>query len=297
MQYSIAELSQLSGISAHNIRIWERRYNALQPSRTTGNIRFYNDDQLKKLLNIAGLYHAGHKISKACAMGKEQTASFLQQKINSTIAQENSNEYYISQIISNGLEYNEYEVNRLITDSFTQNGVLETYKLVLYPLLVRIGLMWCSETICPSQEHFISAIIRQKLLTAIDNCITNKQQQSTWLLFLPEDEDHDIGLLLSSYLLRSSGHSVIYLGAKVPFFALSSTIADINPANILFFMTRVRPASDARNYIDQLIESFPKQQIFLSGNPQVLAGLDFSKKVNWLRDIHDFETIIKPHSL
>lgn len=296
MQYSIAELSQLSGISAHNIRIWERRYNALQPSRTTGNIRFYNDDQLKKLLNITGLYRAGHKISKACAMDKEQTASFLQQKINSTIAKENSNEYYISQIISNGIEYNEYEVNRLITNSFIQNGILETYKLVLYPLLVRIGLMWCSETLCPSQEHFISAIIRQKLLTAIDSFIINKKHQSTWLLFLPEDEDHDIGLLLSSYLLRSLGHRVIYLGAKVPFFSLANTIADINPANIFFFMTRVRPVTDAHNYIGQLIENFPEQQIYLSGNPQVLAGLDFPNKVNWLRDIHDFETIIKPHS-
>src|SRR5689334_707490 len=103
MQYSISDLEQLSGISVHNIRIWERRYNALQPSRTAGNTRYYDDEQLKRLLNIAGLYFAGHKISKACAMSKEEMDSFLQQEISDTASHENQYEYFISQIINHGM--------------------------------------------------------------------------------------------------------------------------------------------------------------------------------------------------
>jgi len=197
MQYSISELEQLSGVSSHNIRIWERRYNALQPSRTSGNKRFYDDEQLKRLLNITGLYYSGHKISAACAMGQQDVDAMLQKEFDATVAVENRYEYYISQIIGNGLVYNEQQVNQLIVKSFEQNGILETYKYVLYPLLVRLGLMWRKESLCPSQEHFLSSIIRQKLYAAIDACEIEERSNNSWLLFLPEDEDHDIGLLLA----------------------------------------------------------------------------------------------------
>ncbi|MGZ3751993.1 MAG: MerR family transcriptional regulator [Mucilaginibacter sp.] len=296
MQYSISDLEQLSGVSVHNIRIWERRYNALQPSRTTGNTRFYNDDQLKKLLNIAGLYYSGHKISKACAMGEEETAAYLQQEIDLTIAQESRYEYYITQIINNSLQYDEPQVNQLIAKCFGQNGILKTYKFVLYPLLVRLGLMWRKESLCPSQEHFLSSIIRQKLFAAIDGCGASERSSNSWLLFLPEDEDHDIGLLLANYLLRSSGNKVIYLGPKVPLFALGNTITATNPANLLLFMTRVRPLNDAQDYIDQLAAGFPEQLIYISGNPRLLSELKFPERVKWVQGIHDFENILNPQS-
>lgn len=294
MSYSISDLEQLSGISVHNIRIWERRYNALQPSRTTGNTRLYDDDQLKRLLNIAGLYHAGFKISKACAMSKEETEGFLQQEIDSGISPENRFEYFITRIISNGIEYNELEVNQLITQSFQQNGVLETYKFVLYPLLVRLGLMWQRESLCPSQEHFLSSIFRQKLFSAIDSIGPAEASLNSWLLFLPEDEDHDIGLLLANYMLKSARNKVIYLGPKVPLFALKNAISATKPKHLLFFMTRIRPLNDARIYVEQLANSFPNQQIFISGNPRVLAELKLPSSVKCLHKLQDFEALIKP---
>jgi len=293
MQYSISDLEQLSGVSVHNIRIWERRYNALQPSRTAGNTRFYDDEQLKKLLNISSLYYSGHKISKVCAMSKEETASLLQQEIDNTIVQEDHYEYYISQIINSGFTYDEFRVNKLITNSFNQNGVLETYKYVLYPLLVRMGLMWRKESLCSSQEHFISAIIRQKLFAAIDQISTNKTVLSNWILFLPEDEDHDIGLLLASYILRFSGCRVIYLGAKVPLSSLTNAINIVKTANLLFFMTRSRPINNAQVYIDKLYVSFPGQRIYLSGNKNILGALALPEEVKWLKGIHDLENVLK----
>lgn len=292
MTYSISDLEQLSGISVHNIRIWERRYNAFQPSRTAGNTRFYEDDQLKRLLNIAALYYAGYKISKACAMSKEETEDFLQRKIDENVSSENRFEYFITQIISRGLEYNEYAVNALISQSFQKNGVLETYKFVLYPLLVRLGLMWQRESLCPSQEHFLSAIFRQKMFAAIDGIPSGATSANSWLLFLPEDENHELGLLLANYMLRSTGYKVIYLGPKVPLFDLTNTISAVRPKNLLFFMTRVRPIVDAQSYVEQLANSFPEQQIYVSGNPRVLSGLQLPSKVKWIRELNDFEKII-----
>jgi DNA-binding transcriptional MerR regulator len=174
MNYSISDLEQLSGISVHNIRIWERRYGALTPSRTSGNIRYYDDDQLKKLLTITGLYHAGYKISKACNLSREAMQTLVKEEIKDTIPPEQRHAYFISQIINGALAFDEFAVNELIAKSFLQNGVLETYKFVIYPTLVRVGLMWLGESFCPSQEHFLSAIIRQKLFAAIDRSITGQ---------------------------------------------------------------------------------------------------------------------------
>lgn len=292
MSYSISELEQLSGISVHNIRIWERRYQALQPSRTSGNTRFYDDDQLRRLLNIAGLYYAGHKISKACTMNSEDMERALQAEIELTISTENQFEYYISQIIRNGILYKEYEVKNLIERCFDKHGVLNTYKYVIYPLLVRIGLMWRQNSLCPSQEHFLSSMFRQKLFAAIDGCTEPLENAEKWLLFLPEDEDHDIGLLLASYLLRVAGKKVVYLGPKVPRTALKNTADATNPTNFLFFMTRVRPVDDARDYLIQLMNDFPSKRIFVSGNQRLLGEVGL-KYIHWLKDISDFEYLLK----
>ncbi|MBS1521916.1 MAG: MerR family transcriptional regulator [Bacteroidetes bacterium] len=294
MSYSISDLEQLSGISVHNIRIWERRYNALQPLRTGGNTRFYDDGQLKRLLNIAGLYYSGHKISKACSMNREEMEGFLQKEIDTTISKENHFEYYISQIVNNGMEYKEYEVNQLIQRCSDQYGLLDTYKFVIYPLLVRLGLMWRQDSLCPSQEHFLSSIFRQRLFCAINDCPKAADDAEKWLLFLPESEDHDIGLLLASYLLRTAGKQVVYLGPKVPLFALKNTVNSTAPSNLLFFMTRLRPVDDARSYISELTREFSGKKIYVSGNQRVLAEVDFPAQTYWLKTLNNFEETINP---
>lgn len=295
MSYSISDLEQLSGISVHNIRIWERRYNALQPSRTNGNTRFYDDEQLKRLLNITGLYYSGHKISKACSMNKEEMEEFLQKEIDTTVSKENHFEYYISQIVNKGMEYKEYEVNQLIQRCSDQYGLLDTYKFMIYPLLVRLGLMWRQDSLCPSQEHFLSSIFRQRLFCAINDCPKAADGAEKWLLFLPENEDHDIGLLLASYLLRMAGKQVIYLGPKVPMFALRNTINATAPSNLLLFMTRVRPVDDAQAFLTELAREFPGKKVHISGNQRVLAEINFPDQFCWLKTLSDFETIIKPN--
>ncbi|MDB5146773.1 MAG: DNA-binding transcriptional regulator, MerR family [Mucilaginibacter sp.] len=293
MKYSISDLAQLSGITVHNIRIWERRYGALKPSRTVGNTRYYDDEQLRRLLCIAGLYYAGHKISHACMLNKDDMSSLLQEQIERTLPEQHRFEYFILQIVNHGLAYNETKINELISLSFEINGVPGTYKHVIYPILVRMGLMWLNESLCPSQEHFLSAIIRQKLLAAIDGLNPERDKpNSGWLLFLPEDEDHEIGLLLASYLLRAAGQRVIYLGPKVPLFALANTADATQPQNLLFFMTRARPVADAQGYIELLSTQFPAVNILLSGNAKVLSNLDYPPGVTWMQTLQDFEQLM-----
>ncbi|RYY31736.1 MAG: MerR family transcriptional regulator [Sphingobacteriaceae bacterium] len=292
MQYSISDLEKLSGISAHSIRIWERRYQALTPARTEGNTRYYDDGQLRRLLSLSGLCYAGHKISKVCALNEVEIKALLQQQIDHSCAPESRYEYFISQIISGGLAFREDTVKALIDNCIAQNGMLNTYKYVVYPLLSRLGLMWLNESICPSHEHFLSAIIRQKLFTAIDSCTLSGSPGAGWLLFLPEDEEHDIGLLLASYLLRAAGRQVTYLGPKVPISAVTTAAQATNPQHILFFITRVRPINDAQAYVNQLSARFPSAGLYVSGNRKTLSGIIYPQQFSWLESLADFEKTI-----
>jgi DNA-binding transcriptional MerR regulator len=291
MIYSIADLEQLSGISAHTIRIWERRYNALSPLRSAGNTRSYDDDQLRRLLNIASLNQSGLKISFVCSLSQTAMDALIQKEIDKTVSTESHYEYYISQLIKYGFIYDEIQVERLLSKCLAEYSVTETYKHIIYPLLVRLGLMWGKDSVCPSQEHFLSNIIRQKLFSAIDSLPVNPTPKSSWLLFLPEDEDHDIGLLLASYMLRTAGHQVIYLGAKVPLTAVKNVLSKTEVDHALLFMTRIRPVTEATDYIEALKNLFQDSSVHLSGNSRLISGLDLGKSIKWLQNLSDFEQI------
>ncbi len=294
MQYSISDLEKISGVSVHNIRIWERRYGALKPSRTAGNTRFYDDEQLKRLLSITGLHHAGHKISRVCGLSDNDMSQMLQQDIAGTIANQHRHEYFISQIVNNSLIYNEQKLSELVTSSFEQDGILNTYKFVIYPLLVRIGLLWLNGKVSPSQEHFLSQIIRQKLFAAIDACdVKTPANTKGWLLFLPEDEDHDIPLLLANYLLREAGQRVIYLGPRVPLDTLVDAVSVTRPEYLLLFMTRMRLPSEAQSYLNALSSQLNGITIYISGNSKIMHSVILPENIKLLENPADFESIIK----
>lgn len=293
MQYSISDLEQLSGVSVHNIRIWERRYKALEPARSEGNTRVYSDEQLKRLLGINMLYQAGNKISGICSLS-EVELNLQIQGISDDELSESTLAYLISDLIRHTLDFDEPRLSKTIADCFVRFGVADTYKSVIYPLLKRVGMLWLNATLCPSQEHFLSSIIRQKLFAAIDQCTVKPgKHQEHWLLFLPGDEGHDIGLLLTSFLLRQAGMRVTYLGAHVPLSVLASAVSTVHPDKLFFFMSRIRPLNNAQNYVDELAKAVPVQQIYLSGNPGLLSKIDLTSQFIWMRQLEDFENILK----
>jgi len=163
----------------------------------------------------------------------------------------------------------------------------------MYPLLVRLGLMWRKDDICPAHEHFLSNIIRQKIFTHINNLPLTRHTGESWLLFLPEDEDHDIGLLFASYMLRMHHHQVIFLGSKVPLDSIKRIFSTLNVGHVLLFMTKSRLEPAAQKYIDQLSEICSSAKIHLAGNSEVIGKLNDIDHINWFKTLDEFEKTIQ----
>lgn len=292
MMYSISELEQLSGIQSHTIRIWEQRYNALKPMRTEGNTRLYDDEQLKKLLDIVSLNQSGLKISKICSLTSTDLEHLLNKELNLS-PQRSKFEYYVTQLLQFGLAYNEYDFDKLLTSCIEKFGILDSYRNILYPILVRLGLMWRQDHICPAQEHFLTNIIRRKIFTAIDSVPLQKAYEETWLLFLPEDEDHDIGLLFAHYLLKAVKKRVIFLGSKVPLSSIERVLDENKVDKLLLFMVRLRPKTAAQKYINDLQKITSAIKISLAGNAKVIDKLVLNENITRFSSLEEFENLIK----
>ncbi|MBC6109403.1 MerR family transcriptional regulator [Pedobacter fastidiosus] len=291
MTYTISDLEQLSGIQSHTIRIWEQRYNALTPMRSEGNTRFYDDKQLVKLLNIVSLNQSGLKISKICKLSDDEVKTLLVKEYHQT-SDDQQTEYYITQLIKFGIAFDEKSFCDLLNEALSAFGLSETYKKIMYPLLVRLGLMWLKDDICPAHEHFLTNIIRQKIFSSINDIQIETAKSKTWLLFLPEDEDHDIGLLYANFFLRSAKQKVIFLGSKVPLNSVERVLALNNIDHVLLFMVKSRQIDTAQQYINQLSAICHSTQIHLAGNGNVIEKLTKSDHINWIKSLNDFENSI-----
>jgi len=296
MQYSISDLEQLSGIQSHTIRIWEQRYNALNPHRSAGNTRYYDEKQLLRLLNIVSISKQGLKISKICSLSDEAIHQLIEQEITSTISDNLDYEFYISKLLNYGIVYDELNFNRLLNQCFVKYDVSISYQFIIYPLLVRLGLMWRKDSICAAQEHFLTHLIRQKLFVAIENLPIVKTNQ-TWLLFLPQEEEHEMGLLYANYVLRRLKQKVIYLGAKVPLQSVDQVIQSNQIHHMLIFLVHPNLVANTQVYIDQLANKYSHIAIHLAGNQQLLANLKLPANITLFRSIEQFELLIQSTNL
>ncbi|WP_439559455.1 MerR family transcriptional regulator [Dyadobacter sp.] len=268
--YSIKDLERISNMKAHTIRIWEQRYGLFTPERTGSNIRYYDDDQLKKLLNVCTLLNQGMKISKISQLSKEEIA----EEIDRVIADSAQANVQVEAIVNQALVAASTFDGALFEETFNQAvkslGMRKTYEKVIYPLLVRTGLMWIKDDLLPSQEHFLSNLIRQKLLAAIDALPLPVSPAQKWLLFLNEEEDHEIGLLFAQYVIRESGQNVVYLGARVPYRDLSKVIQQCQPTHIYSFVVNSQFQEQLPALLEKLTSDFHSCTICISsGNPGV----------------------------
>lgn len=287
--FSISQLEQFSGIKSHTIRVWEQRYDALTPTRSKGNTRYYDNTQLRRLLNIVSLMESGFKISELCAMPDNRLFNLLEAELQNTLIKENTNEYFISQLIVASTTFDEVHFEKIFSNCLLRMGMRNTYTQVIYPLLKRMGLMWTTNTISPAYEHFCANLISQKLLSAIDALPPAKASQSSWLLFLPENEFHEIGLLFSYYIIRQAGNKVIYLGNSLPFDTLRSAVEETNPDHLFFFLVHQDRTKDSQEYLNMLKMNFTKQQIHLSGNEKLIKQLKTGNTIHWIKTVADLE--------
>ena len=287
--FSISELQQFSGIKAHTIRVWEKRYNALNPTRSEGNTRYYDNTQLRRLLNIVSLMESDYKVSELCCMTDEMLFKLLEGKLKDSQSSVGTNEYFISQLIAAATSFDEIHFEKIFSNCVLRLGMRNTYLNVIYPLLNRLGIMWSTGTISPAYEHFSSNIIKQKLYSAIDSLPPAKSSRNGWLLFLPENEFHEIGLLFSHYLIRQAGKKVIYLGSNVPFETLLDAVEKTKPEHLFFFLVHHNTPENSQDYIDSLKKYFGKIKIHLSGNEKLINKLKVGKEFNWIRSVEEFE--------
>lgn len=290
--FSISQLQQFSGIKAHTIRIWEQRYNALRPNRSEGNTRYYDGDQLRRLLNIVSLMDS-YKVSELCSMPDEKLFVLIKTRLTSGSEGDSPTEYFISQLIAAGMSYDSAAFENLFSSCISKIGITDTYIKVLYPLLDKIGLMWASDVIPPAQEHFISNIIRQKLFSEIDKLPQAKSSADKWILFLPENEFHEIGLLFSHYLIRKAGKKVIYLGSSVPLQTLSDAIKEINPSSLLLFFVHNDEEDAREKYCNTLSKNFGKTNVYIAGKEKLVSTIKKGRGITWIHSVHDLEKILK----
>lgn len=268
--YSIKDLERLSGIKAHTIRIWEKRYGLIEPRRTATNIRTYCDVELKKLLNISILNRNGLKISKIAELNVSEITSLVS-KLTEDSSEPNSQleSLYLAMI-----DLDEVAFERILSRSIIQLGFEKMVVELLYPFFNRIGVMWQTGTVSPVQEHFISNMVRQKIIVAIDSMVVVEGDRTKeFVLFLPEKEWHELGLLFMNYLLRKRGHRVTYLGAALP---LSSLISISKLKSVDYLVTSIVGSMTQKEvglFVDELSKSFSDKTIFLTGaQAQVLKS-------------------------
>ncbi len=210
--FTIKDLENLSGIKAHTIRVWEQRYSFLRPQRTDTNIRYYNNEELKKLLNVALLNKYGFKISHIDKMDESE----IRDRILSLSQVQAQQERIIHELIQSMVDLELDEFESILDNYIMARGIERTITRIIFPFLEKIGILWSTSHINPAQEHLVSNIIRQKLIVGIESISTHMHVNKSIVLFLPEGEHHELGLLFIFYLLRSRGVKVFYLGADVP---------------------------------------------------------------------------------
>lgn len=282
---SITQLSQFSGVKAHTIRIWEQRYNALSPDRSEGNVRTYNGLQLRRLLNIVSLLEMNYKISSVATLSDDSLHELIQRAHN--LQQDLEANSHISQLISHGMRYDELEFSRLLDKLIEESGVVEVYKQVVYPLINRVGLMWSANMLPPAQEHFISNLIRQKILSLTENLPKPKIGSKKWVLLLPEGEFHEMGLFIAHYVLKLKGYSVVYLGANVPLETLNVALREIKPDSIFLFFVHNDFPENAQKFIDEIKIEHITNHLFMSGNHKIFQNVKLSKRMKWVKDVQD----------
>ncbi len=260
--YSIKDLENLTGIKAHTIRMWEQRYDIIKPERTITNIRLYGPDELKLMLNIALLNNNGYKISKIAKMTDDE----MRAKVMETVNKRTRYEDQIAALTVAMIDLSEDTFEQIMAENIAEFGFENTILNVIYPFLSKIGVLWATDSINPAQEHFITNLIRQKIIVEIDRIRKPVYPDyPSMMLFLPEGELHEVSLLFSCYLIRSRGFRVYYFGQMLPLEDLKKAYDLRKPEYLLTIITSSPGFDKIQKYLDELSQTFADAKILLGG--------------------------------
>ncbi|MBK9381630.1 MAG: MerR family transcriptional regulator [Chitinophagaceae bacterium] len=279
--FTIKDLENLSGIKAHTIRIWEQRYNFLKPQRTDTNIRYYSSDELKTVLNIALLNKYGFKISHIDRMQPEE----IKAKILSLGDAKAIQERIVNELVQEMVDLNIEKLEKILANYISLRGIEKTVIHIIFPFLEKIGLLWVTGHINPAQEHLVTNVIRQKLIVAIETAITHLKVDKTVLLFLPEGEHHELGLLFMYYMLKNRGIQTIYLGANVPVKDVAYVARLKKPDIVFTHLTATSSSFNFEKFLNGINSQFNDIQTVISGQlthsytKNIPNGIKFKKSL------------------
>ena len=259
--YSIKDLEQVTGIKAHTIRIWEQRYNFLQPSRTETNIRSYSSEELKTILNVSLLNKYGFKISHIDKMSADQ----IEEKILSLNQIDAIRERVVNVLIKEMVSLNMHAFEKQLDIYIGQKGVDKTITEIVFPFLERVGILWMTNHINPAQEHLATNLLRQKIILGIERLPAVSEHNKNVILFMPEGEYHEIGLLFVYFLLKQEGIYVNYLGANVPMKDLVYLTAVKKPNYVFCHLTSPSKVFKLDRFITQIGQVSNTTPVMLSG--------------------------------
>ncbi len=280
--FTIKDLENLSGIKAHTIRIWEQRYNFLKPQRTTTNIRYYTNDELKTVLNIALLNKYGFKISHIDRMHPNE----IRERILSLGDARAIQERVVNDLVQQMVDLDMETFENTLTSYISAKGIERTVTQIIFPFLEKIGILWQTGHINPAQEHLVTNVIRQKLMVAIERCVSPVTMNKTVLFFLPEGEHHELGLLFMYYLLKSKGAKTIYLGANVPVKDVEYVVKLKKPDVVFVHMTATATTFNFEKFLNNIEQRVGNIPTIISGQltqqykKRVPSSIHFKKSLS-----------------
>ena len=289
-KYTIDHFSKITGLNKILIRTWENRYNFVNPHRTSTNIRYYDDKMIVKALRYSTLVGIGFKMSNLTNLSEGQIDSLIINTLK-TDDQTNKNSLYISQFIESSISYNQLLFHNTFEKCIKDIGIVKCYQNVLLKALERIGILWINDKISPPQEHFLSELIRTKFCKEIERIGFKKLPKENWVLFLPENELHDIGMLFAHLVLKMNGHNVVYLGQNLPYSSLLSLKEKNKIDNILFFVFSNSSRLILPEINNFLETNFSESKINVIINDNLLGENNF-QKLNTISSIDKFINLI-----
>ena len=289
-KYSIDDFSKITGLNKILIRTWENRYNFVKPHRTSTNIRYYDDKMIVKALRYSTLVNAGFKISVLNKLSTEQIDDLINNQLENK-NQTNKFSLYISQILESSISFNQLLFHNTYERCIKDIGIIECYQHVLLPVLSRIGVLWINDKISAPQEHFLSELIKTKIYKEIEKNGYKKLPKENWLLFLPKNELHDIGILFAYLILKMNGYNVIYLGQNLPHSLLLSLKDKNKIDNILFSIVSNASKLDLLEITNFLETHFSESKIHAIMNENLITEERF-QKLSTISSIDEFINLI-----
>jgi len=261
-KYSIKDLEQITGIKAHTIRIWERRYAIIEPERTQTNIRFYSDEDLKKLLNISMLNASGIKISHLAKLNSTD----LEAKIIDLSQSNKLEDSNIKKLVLATVNFDEDSFEKIVSNCIDDVGIENTIVDILFPFFQQVGVLWQVGSISPAQEHFISNLVRQKLFVAIDSVSISLPEDAKKIIFyLREGEFHEISILFYNYIAKKNGLRTLYLGQNLPYLEVEKVVNDYGADAIVTSFISPEKEGVLTEYLNRLGKGFPSMRIYITG--------------------------------